>query len=109
MQVHWTDRSPAAGSTGAAVVGGDQLRSYRRERLHRAKLANKLLFHFGLKVEDWNGSKFLLSDRKGRQEIIEDLGGLWSAVEKLAGRKLDPLDPALVGKLKHGKEEGYTR
>lgn len=95
LQVHWTDRRTAAG-----IPDGDQLRSFRRERLHRASLANRILCHYGLKVEDWNGSKYVLSDRKGRQEIIDDLGGLWPAAEKLAGYKLNPLDPALIGKLK---------
>ncbi|MFD2245336.1 hypothetical protein [Pontibacter ruber] len=98
LQVHWTDRRTAE---GAAVPGEDQLRFYRRGRLHRAGLANKILCHYGLKVEDWNGSKFVLSDRKGRQEIIEDLGGLWPAAEKLVGYKLNPLDSVLIGKLKH--------
>jgi hypothetical protein len=96
LQVHWTDRR-----NGEGVPDGDQLRFYRRERLHRASLANKILCHYGLKVEDWNGSKFVLSDRKGRQEIIDDLGGLWPAAEKMAGYKLNPLDPVLIGKLKH--------
>ncbi|GAB3528673.1 hypothetical protein GCM10027443_06950 [Pontibacter brevis] len=108
MRVHWTDKRAGAGdSTEAAVVGGEQLRSFRRNRLYRAKLANSLLCHFGLKLEDWNGSKFLLSDRKGRQEIIEDLGDLWPVAEKLTGRRLDPLDPVLIGKLKqlHEREE----
>ncbi|MFA1771385.1 hypothetical protein ACD591_08795 [Rufibacter glacialis] len=95
LQVHWTDKS-----TGAGIPDGDQLRLYRRERLHRASLANKILCHYGLKVEEWNGSKYLLSDRKGRQEIIDDLGGLWPAAEKLAGYTLNPLDTVLIAKLK---------
>lgn len=97
LQVHWTDRRT---SEGSVIPGEDQLRYHRRERLHRASLANKILCHFGLKLEDWNGSKFVLSDRKGRQEIIDDLGGLWPAAEKLVGYKLNPLDPYLIGKLK---------
>jgi hypothetical protein len=96
LQVHWTDRK-----TGNAIPEGDQLRFQRRERLHRASLANKILRHYGLKVDDWNGSKFVLSDRKGRQEIINDLGGLWPVAERLAGYKLNPLDPVLIGKLKN--------
>ncbi len=96
LKVHWTERRTNGSS---AVPGDDQLRFYRRERLHRASLANKILCHYGLKVEDWNGSKFVLCDRKGRQEIIDDLGSLWPAAEKLAGYKLNPLDPALINKL----------
>jgi hypothetical protein len=37
----------------------------------------------------------VLRDRKGRSEIIQDLGSLWPAAAKLAGRTLDPLDPVL--------------
>jgi hypothetical protein len=101
LQVHWTDRRNVEGS---AIPGEDQLRFYRRERLHRASRANRILCHYGLKVEDWNGSKFVLSDRKGRQEIIDDLGGLWPAAEGLVGHKLNPLDPALIAKLKQHVE-----
>ena len=96
LQVHWADRRIADG-----VPGEDQLRLFRRERLLRASLANRILCHYGLKVEDWNWSKFILSDRKGRQEIIDDLGALWPAAEELVGYKLNPLDPALIGKLNH--------
>jgi hypothetical protein len=58
-------------------------------------LTNGILRHYGLKLDDWNGSKYVLRDRKGRTEIVQDLGSLWPAAEKLAGRALDPLDPVL--------------
>jgi hypothetical protein len=35
-------------------------------------------------------------DRKGRSEIVQDLGALWPAAAKLAGRTPDPLEPALL-------------
>lgn len=96
-QLHWTDKRIREEE---AVTEGDQLRRSRRERLHRASLANKVLCYFGLKLEDWNGSKFILSDKKGRQEVIQDLGELWPAAEKLTGRKLDPLAPPLIERIK---------
>jgi hypothetical protein len=37
----------------------------------------------------------VVRDRKGRSEIVQDLGSLWPAAAKLAGRTLDPLDPIL--------------
>ena len=53
----------------------------------------------GCGPRDWNGSKYLLKDGKGRSELAQDLGSLWPAAEKLAGRAPDPLDPALLKKL----------
>ena len=39
------------------------------------------------------------NDAKGRAEVVHDLTALWDAAERLAGRALDPLDPALIGAL----------
>jgi hypothetical protein len=55
---------------------------------------------YGLRLNDWNGSKYILSDKKGRSLIVQDLGSLWPAVEKLLGRPIDPLDPSLHDALK---------
>jgi hypothetical protein len=73
--------------------------SGRRERILRVRLINRLLLNAGLRLDDWNGSIYLLRDRKGRSEVVSDLGGMWSAAERLAGRPLDPLDPALLRSL----------
>jgi hypothetical protein len=58
-----------------------------------------VLAHFGLRLSDWSGRVYLLSDRKGRSVVVSDLGVLWVEAERLAGRPLDPLDPALVAAL----------
>ena len=47
------------------------------------------------RVREWAG-QYVVSDGKGRSEVAADLAALWAAVERLAGRPLDPLDPALV-------------
>lgn len=93
-QAHWTDRhvEDRARASGPA---GDYQRDRRRDRAHRVVLMNEVLRHYGLRVEDWSGSKYVLRDRKGRSELVQDLGSLWPAAAKLAGRALDPLDPAL--------------
>jgi hypothetical protein len=44
----------------------------------------------------------VLRDRKGKTAVVDDLGALWTAAERLAGRPLDPLDPVLVGALRGG-------
>jgi hypothetical protein len=76
--------------------------SGRRERVFRAQLVNRVLRHFGLELTDWAGRVYLLHDRKGKTAVVEDLGGLWAAAERLAGRQLDPLDPHLVASLRSG-------
>ena len=76
--------------------------SGRRERAFRARLVNRVLAHFGLELTDWAGRVYLLRDRKGKTAVVDDLGGLWAAAERLAGRPLDPLDPDLVASLSRG-------
>ena len=68
----------------------------RRARVFRVGLLNRVLGHFGLRLEDWSGRVYVLSDRKGRTAVVENLGALWVEAERLAGRRLDPLDPELV-------------
>jgi hypothetical protein len=96
-RAHWTDRH-LEDRARAAAPGSDPIeyqRDRRRERAHRVALTREVLRHFGLKLDDWGGSKYVLRDGKGRSEIVQDLGSLWPAAERLAGRSLDPLEPAL--------------
>jgi len=103
-RVHWTDRHledrARAGASGSDPI--EYQRDRRRERAHRVALTREILRHYGLKLDDWGGSKYVLRDAKGRSEIVQDLGSLWPAAEKLAGRSLDPLEPDLMEAL-HGK------
>jgi hypothetical protein len=94
-QVHWTDRhlEDRAAAPGTDPVALQGVR--RRDRAHRVSLTNEVLHFYGLKVEDWGGSKYVVGDRKGRSELVQDLGSLWPAVAKLAGRTPDPLEPDL--------------
>jgi hypothetical protein len=71
----------------------------RRARVFRVSLLNRVLSHYGLVLGDWSGRTYVLRDRKGRSVVVADLGALWSEAESLAGRALDPLDPALVAAL----------
>jgi hypothetical protein len=103
MQVHWTERKHD--DRTSVVVGDDQLRTRQRDRHHRTRLTNQILKHYGLRVDDWSGSKYVLSDRKGSSVIVHDLGGLWPAAEKLLHRPLDPLDPSLIDSLTSNQRE----
>ena len=107
-RVHWTDRH-LEDRARAAAPGSDPTehqRDRRRERAHRVALTGEILRHYGLKLDDWGGSKYVLRDGKGRSEIVQDLGSLWPAAEKLAGRTLDPLEPPLMEAL--GEEPTYA-
>lgn len=76
----------------------------RRARVFRVRLLNRVLDHYGLRLDDWSGRVYTLRDSKGRATVVSDLGTLWAAAEDLAGRPLDPLDPALLAALgtRHG-------
>jgi hypothetical protein len=76
--------------------------SGRRERVLRTRLVNRVLDHFGLELADWGGRVYVLTDRKGKTAVVDDLGGLCAEAERLAGRPLDPLDPELVAALRGG-------
>ena len=71
----------------------------RRERVFRVRLVNRVLGHYGLRLDDWSGRVWVLRDAKGHTAVVADLGSLWAEAEKLAGRPLDPLDPELVAAL----------
>lgn len=98
-QAHWTDRHIEDAARTLGAESGDYQRDRRRDRIRRVELSNEVLRHYGLRVSDWNGSKYVLRDLKGRQELVQDLGSLWPAAARLAGRPPDPLDPALLGVL----------
>ncbi len=88
---HWAERPT-----------GDEGSTRRRQRLERVRLINRVLGHYGLRVDDWQGTSMILSSRTGASEIVDDLAALWPAAARLVGRRLDPLDPALVARLEDG-------
>ncbi|MDR3495126.1 MAG: hypothetical protein P4L82_11055 [Ancalomicrobiaceae bacterium] len=89
---HWSD---AVARPGVYTRAGDSL-SRRRERASRVRIANRILKHCGLRLSDWQGASFMLSTLTGRTELVEDLGHLWQAAERMAGRPIDPLSPEVI-------------
>ena len=71
----------------------------RRGRVFRVRLLNRVLGFYGLRLDDWSGRIWVLRDLQGRSVVVRDLGSLWLEAERLAGRRLDPLDPELVASL----------
>lgn len=95
---HWTD---AAARPGVFGRNTDPVQR-RRERHDRVTAASRVLRHYGLTLSDWQSSSYVLSTATGKTELVDGLGHLWAAAEKLLGRPCDPLDPALIRRLEAG-------
>ena len=63
----------------------------RRGRLLQVARANRVLRLFRLTLADFEGRYFALTGPTGATELVEDLGQLWRAAEKMCGRPIDPL------------------
>ena len=91
---HWTELSAHRGSfteSGARTVRG--------ERQERVRLVNALLAPLRIRVADWAASSYLVSSATGRSEVVDDMQAVWSAVERLRGAPLDPLDAEYLAAL----------
>ncbi|PUD81203.1 hypothetical protein [Helicobacter pylori] len=105
---HWSDEN--YGSDGSDSYGSDEnlkepnalisanenARERKRARLKRVGLLNQILAFYGLKINDWQGAKFVLCDKKGQSVIVNDLGDLWGKAQKLAKKEMDALDSNLL-------------
>ncbi|PUD18907.1 hypothetical protein C2S04_04965 [Helicobacter pylori] len=105
---HWSDEN--YGSDGSDSYGSDEnlkepnalistnenARERKRARLKRVRLLNQILAFYGLKINDWQGAKFVLCDKKGQSVIVNDLGDLWDKAQKLAKKEMDALDSNLL-------------
>ncbi|GAA7448385.1 hypothetical protein ID1017_04020 [Helicobacter pylori] len=102
---HWTDGTDGSDSyeIGEDLKGSNELisanenaREHKRVRLKRVGLLNRILAFYGLKIDDWQGAKFMLRDKKGQSAIVNDLGDLWDKVQNLAKKEMDALDSDLL-------------
>ncbi len=99
---HWTDRSDSY-EIGEDLKGSNEListnenaKERKRARLKRVGLLNRILAFYGLKIDDWQGAKFVLCDKKGQSAIVNDLGDLWDKAQNLAKKEMDALDSNLL-------------
>jgi hypothetical protein len=92
---HWADAVARPGVFTRNVERIDR----RRERARRIAAANRILSAYALTLSDWQGSSYVLASRTGKTEVVEDLGHLWSAAERMIGRPCDPLDPELIARI----------
>ncbi len=100
---HWTDGSDENyGSDenlkepNALISTNENARERKRARLKRVRLLNQILAFYGLKINDWQGAKFVLCDKKGQSVIVNDLGDLWDKAQNLSKKKMDALDSHLL-------------
>lgn len=99
---HWTDGSDGYGSdenlrgSNAVISANENARERKRARLKRVGLLNQILAFYGLKIDDWQGTKFVLCDKKGQSVIVNDLGDLWGKAQNLAKKEMDALDSNLL-------------
>ncbi|MGN8428376.1 hypothetical protein ACR9LD_02435 [Helicobacter pylori] len=105
---HWsdenyeTDKSDGYGSDenlrepNAVISANENARERKRARLKRVGLLNQILAFYRLKIDDWQGAKFVLCDKKGRSVIVNDLGDLWGKAQNLAKKEMDALDSNLL-------------
>lgn len=105
---HWSDEN--YGSDGSDGYGSDEnlrkpnvlisanenARERKRARLKRVGLLNQILAFYGLKIDDWQGTNFVLCDKKGQSVIVNDLGDLWGKAQNLAKKEMDALDSHLL-------------
>src|ERR1700731_4832223 len=89
---HWAD---AGAREGVYTRNADPIRR-RRERAARVRLANRVLALYGMRLSDWRDASFLLSTLTGKTEVVEDIGHLWPAAERLIGGPIDPLSPEVL-------------
>ena len=93
---HWTERSVQGGQIGS--FAGESNR--RQARFRRTRILNRVLRANNVSVhEDLSGTNYVLGNGKGSQEVVQHLGQVWPAADKLAGRRLDPLDDGLLSAL----------
>lgn len=102
---HWSDENYGSDSyeidenlrePNALISANENARERKRARLKRVGLLNQILAFYGLKINDWQGTKFVLCDKKGQSVIVNDLGDLWGKVQKLAKKEMDALDSNLL-------------
>ena len=104
MHVHWTDQPlhDVEYRNKTTITAGEGQRDRRRLRIRRVAIANRILSYYGLKVQDWNGSKFVISDKKGTSNIVHDLGGMWKTASDMCHKEMDPLDPDFLKAIQEG-------
>ncbi len=113
---HWSDENYGSDSyeidenlrePNVLISANENARERKRARLKRVGLLNQILAFYGLKINDWQGAKFVLCDKKGQSVIVNDLGDLWNKAQNLAKKKMDALDSNLLAFLNQNTQTAH--
>lgn len=102
VEDHWSDAASASSheSVNSNIVVLENHATQRGQRLRdraaRARHFNLVLASWGLSLQDWEGSSYILRDAKGRSAVVPNLPLVWEEAERLIGKPLDPLDADLL-------------
>jgi hypothetical protein len=99
---HWTE---SASNPNAFAHQSDRP-TIRRERQQRTRLVNLVLAHYGLTLADWPPAKYILGNAKGGTHLVDNLGQLWPAADRLLNEACDPLDRSLLRALSASQGDG---
>ncbi len=86
---HWATRTDAFRSG----------QTRRAERLARVRTANVVLSAFAMRLDDWQGTSFVLSGPTGRRDILDTLKQVWEMAGRVLGHAIEPLDPGLMTRI----------
>ncbi len=92
---HWSDSASAP----AVFAGRAEPQTRLRERQDRTRILNAVLKHYGVVVKDWSGNSYLLTSLTGRTAMVDSVGKIWKAAERIGGRLCDPLDEKYLSAL----------
>ncbi|KAA6224819.1 MULTISPECIES: hypothetical protein [unclassified Campylobacter] len=95
---HWSDTNFK--DKKSLITAGENQKDRMKTRLQKVAILNKILEFYALKLADWQGSKYILSNKKGQNVIVNDLGDLWFKASELEKCEFDALDENLLNFLK---------
>jgi hypothetical protein len=102
---HWSDSASAP----AVFAARNEPQTRLRERQGRVRILNAVLKQHGVVVKDWSGNAYLLTGHTGRTAIVDTIGDVWRAVERISGRMCDPLDEKYLSALASREGSGAGR
>jgi hypothetical protein len=80
---HWT--------SGAGRIQGGERLTRRAERAERIRVLNQVLRSLNVRISDWQGRSFVVAGSTGKQQVVDSVSHIWSAVQSMTGRCIDPL------------------
>lgn len=86
---HWSNPARLPGATPGQA-------NMQRVRIQQADAISSFTRKAGAVVRDWGQSSWIVENFSGGTEIVDSLGAVWAAVERLTGRSMSPLSLELI-------------